>query len=313
LVENTQKILILMAIYNGEKFLAEQLESFIAQTDGNWDLLVSDDGSSEQTAVILNRFKDKVKTKHNVNIVSGPRSGSAMNFLSLIGRVPDSINLVALSDQDDVWLPEKLAKARKKLGAILQKDRPIMYSAGSIICDEELVFKASSSAFKRLPSFRNALVQSIGGGNTMMLNGPAIRLLQATAKEVTELVVHDWWIYQIISGCGGTVLRDADCVLHYRQHANNLIGANNSWRGKYQRLFFIFDRRFVRWNDKNIAALKASRHRFTPETKKALSYYVASRHGSIIKRLVALYRSGAMRQRRSETLALYVACAVGKL
>ena len=100
-----------MAIYNGEKFLAEQLESFIAQTDGNWDLLVSDDGSSEQTAVILNRFKDKVKTKHNVNIVSGPRSGSAMNFLSLIGRVPDSINLVALSDQDDVWLPEKLARS----------------------------------------------------------------------------------------------------------------------------------------------------------------------------------------------------------
>lgn len=306
-------ILIILGSFNGGKFLKEQLASFSAQTLEHWNLLVSDDGSSDDTLDILARFKTEVAGQHEVTMVNGPRLGCARNFLSLLQQVPEGTSLVALSDQDDVWLPEKLERGRIEIEAASEGARPVLYSSGSIICDENLGRVSTSPAFKNRPSFRNALVQSIGGGNTMMLNGPAIRLLKAAAQEAGSVTVHDWWIYQIISGCGGRVIRDNTPTLYYRQHAKNVIGANISIHGKLHRIFFVAGRQFAKWNDKNIAALNASRHRFTPEAKKALVYFSEARHGGMIKRFTALYRSGAVRQHFKGTLALYIACASRKL
>ena len=103
-------VLILLASFNGGKFLEQQLDSFSAQTHEHWNLLVSDDGSSDNTLDILARFQAKLEGRHNVSVVDGPRSGCANNFLSLLKRIPNDSSLVAMSDQDDVWLPEKLGK-----------------------------------------------------------------------------------------------------------------------------------------------------------------------------------------------------------
>ncbi|EPX78537.1 glycosyltransferase [Litoreibacter arenae] len=305
--------LILLASFNGGKYLEEQLASFLAQTYKRWNLLVSDDGSSDDTTDILAKFRAEVGSDHEVTIVSGPGSGCTDNFLSLIKRIPKGTSLVALSDQDDVWLPEKLEKGRIAIESATDGEQPVLYCASSFICNETLDTRTASPAFRRDPSFENALVQSIGGGNTMMLNGPAIRLIQAAAQEVGDVVIHDWWIYQIITGCGGTVIRKDIPVLYYRQHDKNVIGANSSIRGKLHRILFVAGRQFSKWNEINIAALSASRHRFTPEARKALAYFSEARHGGLIKRLKALYRSGAVRQTSKGTLALYLACATRKL
>lgn len=308
-----ETVLILLASFGGGKFLEQQLDSFSAQTYENWDLLVSDDGSTDDTLDILSRFKAGVEGCHDVTVVAGPRSGCARNFLSLLRRIPDGTSMIALSDQDDVWLPDKLEKGRNAIKAASEGERPILYSASTLICNENLEGVSPSPAFRRNPCFENALVQSIGGGNTMMLNGPAIRLLKAAAEEVDDVVIHDWWIYQIISACGGKVIRDNSPVLYYRQHADNVIGANSSISGKLHRTLFVAGRQFAKWNDTNIAALSASYHRFTPEAKNAFAHFSDARRGGLVKRLTALYRSGALRQRPKGTLALYLACATSRL
>jgi hypothetical protein len=254
-----------------------------------------------------------VENDHKVSIISGPQEGSAANFLFLINSVPVGTELIAFSDQDDVWLPEKLARARQVITEALQQGEAILYVADSFVCDQYLALLHPFRERTWKPSVGNSFVQSIGGGNTMMLNGPAISLLQEAAHVALGIVVHDWWTYQIISCCGGTVLRDTNAVLYYRQHGNNLIGSNKSLRGQLQRVLFVSDRRFVMWNDKNIATLKTSRHMFTPAAKRALSYYIAARHGHLVKRIVSLYRSGAVRQRRRGNVALYLACLARKL
>ncbi|MBU2888862.1 glycosyltransferase family 2 protein [Celeribacter halophilus] len=312
-MSDSDRILILLATFNGGKFLEEQLNSFLSQSDSKWDLLVSDDGSTDSTLKILEGFKEKTKGYHTVQILRGPQAGHARNFLSLIARVPEATSFIAFSDQDDVWLPQKLSRARAKIEAAMRGSAPILYAASSYIYDEARNIKKRSPTFRRAPSFGNALVQSIGGGNTMMLNAPAIKLLKAAAQEADAIVVHDWWIYQIISGCGGVVIRDPEPMIYYRQHEGNSIGANRSLQSKLERIRQVSERRYAGWNEINISTLQASHQRLTPEAQNILSHFSKARHGGPLSRLLALYRSGVYRQTILETVALYLACSVRRL
>jgi glycosyltransferase involved in cell wall biosynthesis len=313
LENQSHRVAILLATFNGERFLKDQLSSFVEQVDDRWDLFVSDDGSSDRTLDLISEFKQQVRKDHEVTVLPGPRAGFAANFLSLVNRVPCDVEIVAFSDQDDVWFTDKISKGRAAIEAASVDGLPVLYVASSMVCDEKLNLMGESPVFLKSPSFRNSLVQSIGAGNTMMLNAPAIRLLQAAAQEVDELVAHDWWVYQMISGCGGVVVRDADPVLYYRQHLNNLIGANSTIRSKLYRILFVAGRQFARWNDTNIRALNASRPRLTLEARESLAYFSKARSGGVLKRVVALYRSGAARQSVKGTIALYIACVANRL
>ncbi|NRP23394.1 UDP-Glc:alpha-D-GlcNAc-diphosphoundecaprenol beta-1,3-glucosyltransferase WfgD [Aliiroseovarius sp. xm-m-379] len=311
--DHPKRTLILLATYNGGKYLRAQLDSFLAQTNDQWDLLVSDDGSSDDTLEILTGFKAQVSGRHEVTLLPGPQKGCAQNFLSLIRHVPEGTGFLMFSDQDDVWLPEKIARAQAALAREGSTHQPVLYAAGSLVSNESLTQSVKSPALRRAPSFGNALVQSIGGGNTMMLNGAATALLRAAAEDVDTIVVHDWWAYQMISGCGGKVIREQSHLLYYRQHGGNVIGANSSIRGKLYRLAFVAGRQFAQWNDTNIKALTASSHRLTPEAREALFQYGEARKGGVLHRLRALWKSGAARQTWKGTVALYLACIARKL
>lgn len=306
-------LVILMASFNGAAHLAEQLDSFAAQDDPDWDLIVSDDGSRDETLAILrHRAATWQGAGHRVTLLPGPRRGFVANFFHLLCQVPDTARFAALSDQDDVWFPDKLSRAKAALAAGPQ-DRPVLYCARSQICDGSLCPLRLSTLFTRPADFRNALVQSIGGGNTMVLNRAAIDLVQAAIPEAKTAAVHDWWLYQIVTACGGVILSDPEPVLHYRQHGGNAIGANTSAQARIRRILFILGRRFAGWNAANLAALAASRHRFTPGARQVLDHYAAARHGPPWRRLRALRASGVHRQSRGGTLALYVACLLGRI
>lgn len=301
-----------MAVYNGAAHLAEQMDSFTAQTCDAWDLIVSDDGSTDASAALLAAQAAEWQGRHEVRVLAGPRGGFVRNFFHLLRHVPDSAQWAALSDQDDVWFPDKLARARAALSR-LPAGQPGLYCARSLICAADLRPLHNSTLFRRPVGFGNALVQSVGGGNTMMLNRAAIDLAQAALTEASNAAAHDWWLYQIITACGGTVLREGAPVLLYRQHGKNAIGANTSARGRIYRLLFIMGRRFSAWNDLNLAALAASRHRFTPQALQQLDRYAAARRGGLWARLTALWASGVYRQSRRGTLALFVACTIRRL
>lgn len=308
---------ILMAVYNGERHLREQLQSLADQTFQDWDLIASDDGSQDGSRALLQDVARawtaaEPDRRHDLTILSGPGRGLVRNFFHLLQTMPATAAFAALSDQDDVWFPGKLDRALAALAAI-PPERPALYCARTMICDEALRPLRPSVLFRRSPGFRNALVQSAGGGNTMVLNPGAIALVRSAVAEAQEAAVHDWWLYQIITACGGTVLRDAEPVLLYRQHGANAIGVNTSVRGRIHRILFIMGRRFSAWNDINLRALAASRHRFTPEARAVLDHYAEARRGGALHRMRALTASGVYRQRRIGTLALYAACLAGRL
>ena len=117
-------VAILMAVYNGAEFLPEQLNSLASQTYENWRLWVSDDGSADSTLDILHRYQESWGAE-KLRLLAGPRRGFQANFLKLTAQRDITADYYAWSDQDDVWLPEKLARALECLKP-LAPERPVI-------------------------------------------------------------------------------------------------------------------------------------------------------------------------------------------
>lgn len=309
-IEDTQ-IVVLLATCNGAAHLRPQLESLRNQLRRPTRLIVSDDGSRDDTPAILADFAAS-DPGFAVEILEGPRRGGAQNFLQLLRAVPQGTDFVALSDQDDVWLPDKIARGVRLLSR-LPADRPALLGGRSYICDADLHNQRMSSLPRRSPSFCHALVQNFAGGNTMMLNSAGIDLVRDAAAEAGRVVVHDWWIYQVISGVGGAVIFDEVPLLLYRQHGGNQIGANAGLSAKLRRMRWMLGGRFRRWNAINLAALRASSHRFTPENRAIIADFARLQRSGLWDRLTILRRLGLYRQGLEGTLALWLAAVLGRI
>ena len=303
-------VAILMALFNGAANLEDQLVSFLDQTHRNWSLVVSDDGSTDDGPSMVRRFGGR--SSQSVTLVAGPRQGFAQNFLNLLCAAGPSVPFAALSDQDDVWLPCKLKRALKRL-ADLPEGVPALYTGRTIICDEDLRPLRRSPCFRLPPGFRNALVQNIGGGNTMVLNRAALDLVQETADHAVHIASHDWWIYQIVSGAGGQVIYDPEPSLLYRQHAGNVIGANDTQMARFLRLSQVVRGRYRSWNAANIAALDAASQWLTPGSRATLQAFIAARNGSLASRVRAFRASGVYRQTRCGNAALKAAALLNRI
>jgi glycosyltransferase involved in cell wall biosynthesis len=309
--EAKEEICILLALYNGASYLRDQLNSFDRQSHKNWTLLASDDGSCDAGPAIINSFS-RSHRPGQVQFVSGPCQGFVQNFFHLLRSAPREAAMVALSDQDDVWFPQKLARAKTALDRLGQ-GQPALYCARTTLCTETLTRTGNSGLFLAPPSFQNALVQNLGGGNTMVLNRAALEIVQDALSGASDAVSHDWWLYQLMTGCGATVLYDTEPVLLYRQHRHNVIGANRGLKARAKRLARLLNGRFHRWNDVNQQALMCCADQFTFEARRSLMNYTQARNGQLISRLRHLYASGVRRQNPLGTAALYAACLVGKL
>lgn len=308
---DSDAVAVLMGVYEGETYLAEQLDSLAAQTHTNWSLTVSDDSATPGSAQLIAQWHS-ARPDLELRVVTGPRRGFARNFLSLIAQTPPEAPFAALCDQDDVWFADKLARAVAALEQVPQ-DHPALYCAATTICDANLQNRHPSPVFRKEPDFCNAAVQSIGGGNTMVLNRAALDLAQRCMPPEADPVAHDWWLYQIVSGHGGTILRDPRAALLYRQHPTNAIGANMSYKARASRLRALLGARFRNWNSTNLAALQTALPHLTPQARHTLAQFQTACTGGVFTRLRALYRSGVFRQTCSGTLALYIACLTKRL
>ncbi|MCX7646275.1 MAG: glycosyltransferase [Rhodobacteraceae bacterium] len=304
-----QEVTILMGLFDGARFLRAQLDSIAAQEGVAWRLLASDDGSTDATRAILAGFAADHPDRRIV-LIEGPGRGPAPNFLRLIRAADPDSALAALSDQDDVWLPGKLARAAAALAGV-PDDLPAIHCGRTILCDARLRPIGLSPLFRLPPSFRNALVQNIAGGNTMVLNRAALRLAQAAAAEAGEVVMHDWWLYQLVTGAGGLVLYDPEPMVLYRQHGANVIGANASTAARLRRARMVAGGLLRRWNETNVAALSASAHRLTPENRALLAAFAEAKRAPLRARLAGLARLGLYRQTRGGRLGYWAAAAAG--
>lgn len=301
---------IILCTFNGARYLNEQLSSIANQKYKNWHLFVSDDGSTDQTMDLLCAFRDHYP-EDKVVIFEGPKQGSTKNFLSLINLVHQKCEYFAFCDQDDIWHTDKLSRATAILGASLDK-LPLLYCGSTKYISQSGNYLQESYVFKNPPSFKNALVQSIAGGNTMVFNKVAASILAKTPCNI-NLEAHDWWTYILVMGCGGQVYYDSNPTVDYRQHSGALVGENRTLRAKLIRIKKLLDGRFRVWNDQNIKGLENFLNHLTSENLTTLVWFKKLRSTSLLLRIYAFFCSGIRRQTVIGNIALFLAALLKKI
>ena len=305
----TGNLAVLLATYNGARFLDAQLRSVIAQDWPAIDIFASDDSSTDGTPALLGSWQ-KIWNKGTFSVATGPRVGFSGNFRKLLADSEVDADYVAFCDQDDIWLSEKTRVAVAALDE--QGARPALYCARTTITDVDDRAVSLSTLFRRTPDFANALVQSIGGGNTMVMNRAAYELLREAARR-TDFVSHDWFAYLIVAGAGGKVIYSETPHVRYRQHDANLIGSNLGLRARISRARFALSGRYVGWTNLNMSAISACRDMLTPDAAAKFDHFCRARNGNLPERIVNLWRSGVYRQTTIGQLSLYLAGFLGKL
>ncbi|MDX2346887.1 MAG: glycosyltransferase family 2 protein [Legionella sp.] len=300
--QNKQHVTILLATYNGERHIKEQLNSITKQTHPYITTIASDDGSTDKTLDILQDYS--IKTH------KGPEQGFAANFFNLIEQADKTSDYYAFCDQDDVWDPNKIERAVNWF-ATINPHTAALYCTRTLLVDEQLNPLGHSPLFKKTPHFLNALVQNVGGGNTMVFNQAACKLICQTGKH-HDLFAHDWWAYLLISGAGGPVFYDPTPSLRYRQHQGNLIGNNLSWRARYGRIRMLFQGNLKAWITQNNKNLLAVSHLLTPEHRQQLETFELSRHRGLFRRVFSILRLGIHRQTKLTQIGLLVGTVFNK-
>ncbi|TAK48582.1 MAG: glycosyltransferase family 2 protein [Xanthobacteraceae bacterium] len=302
------RVAILLCTKDGAAHLEAQLASYAGQTHPDWELHVSDDGSNDATRVLIARFA--AGQPQPVQLRDGPRQGFCRNFMALAADPAVRADGYAFSDQDDIWYPDKLERALRWLAGV-PPHMPAMYCSRTELVDAKGRHLGHSLLFSRPPAFANALVQNIGGGNTMVFNQAAKRLLEASGA--LDVVSHDWWTYQIVTAAGGRVHYDPLPSLKYRQHGDNILGSNMGTRARLARLRMVFAGRLIDWNDRNIAALQAS-GLLAAGSLTTLEFFARARAARWLgMRLVHLWRSGVYRQTVFGSLGLIAAACLRRI
>ena len=299
---------ILIGSFEPKHYLIEQLESIHDQTYGAWAIFLSDDSLSKKWR--SDYFSQL--TKYGVRLSDGLNIGFANNFLSLARNSEIKSDLYAFCDQDDIWNKSKLESISK---IFLNSDNtiPRLYCGRTCIVDSENREIGYSPLFKRMPSFKNALIQNIGGGNTMVFNNAARDLLLSCPADI-EVVSHDWFFYQLVTGAGGEVIYDSMPYVRYRQHDSNLVGANIGWSARIKRIKLLLAGRFKSWNQINAEALLKVNYLLSDESKKTLELFIRSRKANnFLVRLFWLKKSGLYRQTFLGNLGLIIGLALGKV
>jgi glycosyltransferase involved in cell wall biosynthesis len=304
------KIAILLCTHNGEKFLSEQLESICNQTHSNWQIWASDDGSNDKTLDILLSFQT-LHGKERLAIVSGPKKSFVRNFLSLTCHKDIQADYYAFSDQDDIWEPDKLGRALCWLESI-SNTSPSLYCSRTRLVDAAGSEIGFSPLFVKPPSFANALLQNIAGGNTMVFNNAARGLLMQGGKEVS-VVAHDWWTYLVITGCGGHIHFDHYASVRYRQHGGNLIGSNAQWSSRLVRVRGLVNGQVRAWTERNLKALRSLESHLKNENRLLLEDFIQAREANIIARFMLFKRTGVYKQTLLGNLGLIFAILCKKI
>lgn len=212
---------VLISTYNGEKYLAEQLESLLRQSYSDLRISIRDDGSTDRTLSIVKKFAEA-----NPGVISlrvGHNLGCTKSFLTLLENSGDA-DFYAFCDQDDVWYDDKLERAANVLKTC--GGEAVLYASAYQQVTETLVPFGRPQLPKEV-SFRAALTECLTFGCTMVMNRAA-RDLILTNRPTQVAVTHDWWCYLVVSAMG-RVIYDPTPSLLYRQHSRNLTGAYPSF------------------------------------------------------------------------------------
>lgn len=282
----------------------------IRQQSVTCDLVVSDDGSLDGSR---ERVAKSAESSQSISLIEGPCEGFCANFLSMFRLSEiDQYDYVAWSDQDDLWEPHHLARA---IHVLQSHQTPAAFGSRTRLINESGQGIGYSSIWKRPLSFKNALVQSVVGGNTMVMNRSCVQWIQQCLKTETlsHWVSHDWAVYLMLSMAEFPVIWDAQPTVHYRQHTTNLIGANRGFSARANRLNRLRKGVFAEWMRRHISALEPLADAMSPASRGVLHCFADATSSWGLTSCRALVRSGVYRQGVLDQHALQTAALLGYL
>ena len=221
------KVNILMSTYNGEKFVAEQIESIQKQSFQNWNLIVRDDGSKDTTCAIIEQFASK---DSRIQLIQAENVGVIESFFQLTKwSVAD---FYFFADQDDYWLPEKLEVMLKETEKY-DNSKPVMYYTDLKVVDKNLNILHESMIKTQSDHANTQLVQELTE-NTV--TGGASMINHALAQEwqtTNDIIMHDWYLALLATAIGQLIYINQPTHL-YRQHDANVLGAR-TWSKRLEK------------------------------------------------------------------------------
>lgn len=274
---NRKKVLILLSTYNGERYIKEQIDSLLFQVNVDLHILIRDDGSKDSTCDVINQY---VIANDNITLIKDTNVGCCRSFYELAKYAYDKYtqyDYYAFCDQDDVWMKDKLERACTKLDKFTSSSL-LMYASAYQMVDCNLN-DIPTIMIPSNNSFGESLMIQTTIGCTMVFNYRTLLLF--LKGNPNKMLMHDSWIYKMILGCGGTYVYDARPSILYRQHTNNVKGANHNfyeiWRQRWDN--FLHNRRSRSLQAKYL--LEVYKNDLTRENRRLLSDFVAMRTSTI--------------------------------
>ncbi|GLC82445.1 glycosyltransferase family 2 protein [Lacrimispora brassicae] len=269
---------VLLASYNGEKYIRDQLESILNQTFSDLSIVISDDLSTDGTPAVIREYEERYPGRIR-SLRNSERSGSAQNnFFRLLTSVSDEY--VMLCDQDDVWILDKVEvtlREMKRLEAEWGAEIPLLVHGDLSVTDKMgCILHESMAKYQKIAihdnRFSHYLVENNITGNTVMVN---MAFLQLLAHIPEECVMHDWWLGLLASCFGRISYLDRPLVL-YRQHGDNQVGSKS---GKEQYAERIRNQNAVRENYRKMFAqaqqfLKLYGNKMSQEKRETLEHFI---------------------------------------
>lgn len=303
---------VLLASYNGEKYIRDQLESILSQTLSDLSIVISDDLSTDGTPAIIReyeeRYPDRVRSLKN-----SEKSGSAQNnFFRLMRSVSDmpdvSGEYVMLCDQDDIWLPDKAEVTlgeMKRLEAEYGKSVPLLVHGDLSVTDKEgRILHDSMAEYQKIAvhdnRFSHYLVENNITGNTVMINQALLALMDHIPE---ECAMHDWWLGLLASCFGRIAYIDRPLVL-YRQHGDNQVGSKS---GKEQYAERILNQDGVRENYGKMFVqaqqfLKLYGNGMPQEKREILEHFIGLSGKSRVGKIYTIWKYKLMKSTPMRTL-----------
>lgn len=232
-----KKLQVLMSTYNGEKYLEEQLQSILDQNYPEVYLLIRDDGSTDKTVNILQKYAAEYE---RITFYQGSNLGACNSYFDLIQNADSRMDFYALSDQDDVWQKDKISSAINKMKDF--NNIPLLYCGATTLVDENLELMISTIKRHNIkPGFGNSLVENINTGCTSVFNKDLMILIKNNIPLFT--VMHDWWLY-LCACVFGKVIYDKNSYILYRQHQGNVIGARSNYYDEFKKRIKNYNRNY---------------------------------------------------------------------
>lgn len=231
-----KKVVVLMSAYNGQEYIKEQLDSLISQKGVEISIIVRDDGSTDNTKSILNRYAVNYP---NITVIEGRNCGAAISFWKLIHKAAEA-DYYSFCDQDDIWMPDKLISAITELERFPKSEPSLYYSQTKFIDGNGEAIKLPITDYqKTVPTFGQLVAENNAIGCTMVWNNSLNRIAKTFNPHYIRM--HDHLLFLICQFCSGNVVNDNTSYMYYRQHNHNVIGGNNNIK-KYLRSIWKFIR-----------------------------------------------------------------------